>query len=241
MCIPFSECIYNCKFYKQAMSILESIPDKHGKPVYKVAAKLLYNVDNGLASLRTRVYIIGYKRYKKVKDFEWPRALPQVNIESILDTSLPSCLPTTKTSLECLEHILTDVEKAGHNPSTDFIICDVHQSLKFGLNWQLDISPTLTRTRAGSNGFFITNLERMMTTDEMLALQGFPKGRLTWQNLRTDQNRKVTNRQFNLMIGNTMAVPVIGRVILELFKTIGILPANARDPWAMQSRMRHLT
>ena len=73
---------------------------------------------------------------------------------------------------------------------------------------------------------------RMMTTKEMLGIQGFPSGRLMWKGLLTDKSRKVSNRQFNLMIGNTMSVPVVGRLMRELLILVGKLGDDTPDPWA---------
>ena len=73
---------------------------------------------------------------------------------------------------------------------------------------------------------------RIMTSADMIGLQGFPKGRLQWKGLLTETNRKVSERQFNLMIGNTMSVPVVGRLMRELLILIRKVDAHIPDPWA---------
>ena len=73
----------------------------------------------------------------------------------------------------------------------------------------------------------------MMTTNEMLGAQGFPTNRFVWKELLTDARvpHQVSERQFCMMIGNNMAVPVLGRLLHRLLKTIGKIPVDAPDPW----------
>ena len=64
--------------------------------------------------------------------------------------------------------------------------------------------------------------------------QGLPASRFKYKGNLTEQNRKVTQRQFNLMIGNNMSVPVVGRLMWELLTMTNKLLKDTPDPRVIQ-------
>ena len=151
------------------------------------------------------------------------------DIFSMLETA-PSQIPYSKTCRRNLIRLVQTVDP-DLDLSKEVLFMDISQSEKFGDKVLHNICPTLTRARAGQGGFFIYNLQRMMTTGEMLAVQGFPKKRFQRQGLMTDANRQVSERQFRMMIGNSMAVPVLGRLVHRLLLVTGAIPDGTPDPW----------
>ncbi|CAK0901360.1 unnamed protein product [Prorocentrum cordatum] len=205
---------------------------KNGESLYEVEYRKVNSDDHGLPTTRARTYIVGWLRSRsKGQTFEWPTTLPLKRVADFIDPTLPANIPTDMTCLNNLARLLGVVKDAGYDLAKDDIILDVYQSENFGDNWQVGKLPTLTRTRAGAGGYYLTRHSRMMDTTEMLAIQGFPKGRLNWKGLLTEKGRKVTDRQFNLMIGNTMSVPVVGRLMLKLLILVGKLDKSTPDPW----------
>ena len=213
------------------------VKDKNGEPLYVVKYKVLNNIENGLPSVRKRTYIVGMKKYMmgKGREFTWPTPLPMPHLSSILDATLPERIPTTRTVLRNLLAIMTECFERGFVPNNELIMMDVWNSAKFGTHWLKDIIPTLTKTRAATGGFYISKYKRMMTTAEMLRSQGFDPARFTWEGLVTDleggRSRGVTERQFRMMVGNSMALPVVGRVMLRALIATGQMSPHAVDPW----------
>ena len=74
-------------------------------------------------------------------------------------------------------------------------------------SYQHERIPTLTKTRAGAGGFYLSSLRRMLSTEEMLRLQGLPVEM---------KKGKSTSRQFAAMIGNAMTVPVLAGILRML-------------------------
>ena len=64
--------------------------------------------------------------------------------------------------------------------------------------------PCLTRTRAGCGGYWITGVDGLLTTREMLRLQGLPEGLTT-----IAETAAVSERQLCQMISNAMSVNVL--------------------------------
>ena len=64
--------------------------------------------------------------------------------------------------------------------------------------------PCLTRTRAGSGGYWITKVNGLLTTSEMLRLQGLPECLIT-----IAETAGVSERQLCQMIGNAMSANVL--------------------------------
>ena len=76
--------------------------------------------------------------------------------------------------------------------------------------------PCLTRTRAGCGGYWITGVDGLLTTREMLRLQGLPEC------LTMIETAAVSERQFCQMIGNAMSVHVIVAISSRLLPALGL-------------------
>ena len=77
--------------------------------------------------------------------------------------------------------------------------------------------PCLTRARAGSGGYYITTTGGLLTTHEMLRLQGLPE-----HFVHTTSQVGISQRQLRQMIGNAMSVNVLALVLSRLFVAMGL-------------------
>ena len=64
--------------------------------------------------------------------------------------------------------------------------------------------PCLTRARAGNGGCWITKVNGLLTTREMLRLQGLPECLI-----KIAKTARISERQLCQMIGNAMSVNVL--------------------------------
>ena len=91
---------------------------------------------------------------------------------------------------------------------------DICASTSYGDTIMIEKSPTLTRNRAGSGGYYLSAWSRMMTVTDICRLQGFP----------TSMKRgQATDRQFLEMLGNAMTVTVLARIQRMVLGAAGFL------------------
>ena len=82
-------------------------------------------------------------------------------------------------------------------------------------------SPCLARSRAGAGGHWAYSRSRLLTLEEMLALQGMP----------ADVRRAgISDRQMGFVIGNSMSVGVLERLLVRLLPGMGLLPPGRMPP-----------
>ena len=87
-----------------------------------------------------------------------------------------------------------------------------------------DVCPCLTKTRAGSGGFYVTNRGTTLSTATMLQLQGISPKRM----LKPPQ---ASTRNFNMAIGSAMTMPVLCRIMFAELQSVGLLGCKDRDPF----------
>ena len=93
-------------------------------------------------------------------------------------------------------------------------VIDVTPSETFGKCYTLEKTPTITKTRANFQGFFLSKYMRMTTTDELKRLQGFPVSL---------SKGPASDSQFRSMLGNAMTLPVLARVMRMVLGAAGFI------------------
>ena len=122
-------------------------------------------------------------------------------------------LPTNKTNKHQLRLAVKDIECWGLSLS-DTIFIDIDGGRKKP-HWSRDIAPCLTRSRAGQGGWWVSSLNRRMTTAEMLRFMGMPVDRF--------KRQCISERQFRLMIGNAWCILVTARITAKLLLATGLV------------------
>jgi site-specific DNA-cytosine methylase len=205
-------------------NILETLTDCGGTNFYDVRWKVLNLKDHGVPQSRPRLFIVGIMRTKLKAPFRWPRKCATCTpITEILglrrgnatkpDLSRLSDSAARRIS-ECMQKILSK----GGDPlaETWFIDCTTNPPY----NVRKDICPHLTKSRAKFGGFYVSNRGSMLTTCQMLGLQGISPGRI----LAPDG---VSEGQFASAIGNASTVPVLAKIALSLCKSLDYVPGSA--------------
>ena len=75
----------------------------------------------------------------------------------------------------------------------------------------------MARSRAATGGFWVTTAGGLLTTQEMLRLQGLPEHLVD-----TAAAAGVSDRQLRQMIGNAMSVNVLVLILSKLFNCYGV-------------------
>ncbi len=157
---------------------------------------------------RPRLYIVCLTR-KLLESpdtfaFDWPTEVPTPKLSTFLKPNkMPEWIPTAPGYQSRLINFWEQIkEETGLDPSTNMFLMDIGSSEAFG-SYMHERCPTLTRSRAGGNGFYMSQWKRMLSTSDMCRLQGFPVSM---------RRPGCTDRQFRQMLGNAMSVPVLARV-----------------------------
>ena len=79
-----------------------------------------------------------------------------------------------------------------------------------------DRVPCITRTRGGTGACYITSVQRLLTVEEMLNLQGLP---LSYREVARREG--VSDRQLGMMVGNSIATNVLRAILPRMLNQIG--------------------
>jgi site-specific DNA-cytosine methylase len=214
------------KTFDKVMEMLNSVQrwenrSQGGKPLYHIEYKVVNTCDlTGIPQTRPRLYIIGAHAHlltkNGIKEFEWPGGVPMEKLSAFLGkNTLPECIPTNNTQVTNLVRLLEKIkDSANENPFRVMYALDLNHSQTYGDNYQREKSPALTRSRAGSGGFYLSAYKRWMTTSDMMRLQGMPA---------KINKHTATPRQFNMMFGNAMTMPLLARLIRMVLGAAGII------------------
>ena len=176
---------------------------------YNVHWKVLNASDFGVPQNRERVFIVGFR--SNVKEFEFPTKLSsQKTLIQILDRS-PIRKEISQQSKEYIQHYLAQQPMNQELRSLDYLVA--YEIRKSRVNFRFDnLSPCLT-TKMGTGGNnvpYLVNQDRFFTLKECLKIQGFPS------------NFKLTDSYSHALrqIGNSVAVPVVDRVVKQVLKAV---------------------
>ena len=199
-----------------------------GKSLYTVEFRQMNTERHGgIPQHRERIYIAGIQKgllpHDADKDnfrFTWPHTIPAPTLTKFLSPNTqPKWIPASQGYLAKLVGLIEKIVQDGGNPKKINYCVDISASENFNKNknYMEERCPTLTRARAAVGGYYMTAWQRLMTTREVVKLQGFP----------SDAKRcNATERQFRQMLGNAMTVTVVARVMEMLLKAGGYMPAD---------------
>ena len=179
-----------------------------GAANYFVEWKLVNTAEiGGIPQNRPRIYIAGVQRsLVGMSDFkfDWPGNVNAPKLSVFLKPNkAPTCNPTSEFAVANLLHLWTSIkEKEKKDPAKEMYCLGIG-STEDRATYMKEQSPTLTRTRCGAGGFFLSAWKRMMTTADIQKLQGFPT---------SFRRGSATDRQLRMMMGNAMSIPVLARI-----------------------------
>ena len=212
--------------FKEMLNVLREIKGPGGRPHYIVSKRVVDTAAWGLPHSRKRIYIVclSQDHVSRTSPFRWPRPSTATKpIEEILQPARGGDTELSALGPKCRDRLVQYLEKLrarGDNPEDDPWIINVFGRDPHGMRGRC---PCLTRARAGSGGHWVSNRSRLLSIEEMLALQGMP----------ADVRREgISNRQLGLMIGNAMSVNVLERILVRLLPGVGLLPpVGLHDRW----------
>ena len=107
------------------------------------------------------------------------------------------------------------------------IIVDIGGGASQTAHYTVNEFPTITATRAVSFAFWVADLGRRVTLEELMLLQGFDPAMFEGR-----AAAKVTDARLAHMIGNAMSCNVLERLLPCVLDSIGITPDVVKpDRW----------
>lgn len=198
---------------------------KNGAGVYEVRVKTLNSKEHGVAQNRPRYYIVCLKRALVATTgikFKWPRPLPTPELHKFLDRRVGkgvAGLPTSQGALNNVVDAIGEILANKGDLRRDVYVADIFGGR--GPQVMRNLVPCLTKARCGAGGHYLVHKNRLMTSSEMMKLQGIPVNRLR-------RPPSVSERQFNMCVGNAFTVTVFARLLARALTCTGI--RTARDP-----------
>ncbi len=190
--------------------------------VYHVEWKEVNSMEiGGVPQHRPRIYICGIDRSLAVGGpddvkFDWPDEIQCPKLSDFHKPNIaPKWTPTSHVQQTNLVRLWERAhEETGKDPKSTMFVFDVSSSEQFSSNYMKERCPAITRSRAAGGGFYLSAWRRMTTVRDLTKLQGFP----------TDMQRATsTDRQFAMMLGNAMTVPVLSRIQKMILEAAGYI------------------
>ena len=176
--------------------------------VYNIYHSVLSPHECGWPQHRSRVFIVCITKVDQVKDFEFPRKEPlKLLASNLLDPSKTQTDPLTPFNRKNLNiHIANVKRKYNKNIMKDYYFTDLGASAAFGKPMH-QVVPCLKASRCK---YYITKCKRFLTLEEIERVQGFPP-----------LNIEVSDSQYLKQIGNSMCIPLLEKLFLNIFRSVG--------------------
>ena len=190
---------------------------------------MIYTKDHGIPHSRQRWYCIGILNHlAKNKcinrnEFKFPEPRTCPSIGTIVGSKVSDRSKTFSELGKIAQQNVLDAEEnifmGGFIPESAISVVDIDSSAK-RCKAMSDVSPCLTRSRY--NGHWLTQLQRRMTVEEMLLLQGMDPGKM---------KGSCSRQNLGKMVGNSMSVNVLERVLSRALNATDLVLRPLKDRW----------
>ena len=214
--------------HKKLKPVLDGIVKALTSIGYTVKYNVLDSRDYGLPQDRRRVFVVAIRTDAIKHEFNWPRATkPCPSINAVLDPWKPTDragrLPTIERQKDACKVAYKACFDYGRDPRSTPILVDIDASPKYS-TYGIDEAKTITRSRGGDGGPWISTRGRRTTLTEMMKLQGFELIDVPWTTL------KISPRQVGQLIGNAVSVNTMGAILEEALWSSGLVDKKAIFP-----------
>ena len=230
------ECVKGLTF-KQHLHVLKDILSILTEAGYVTWHRVLDTQDHGLPQHRERIYIVAVlSTVVKGKVMRWPEPLGAVvPLRTLLHGDGPVSpkipeQPGRPLRLVC--KAIKEIMKT--TPDLDLqqqsLVVDIGSSDNRGV-YMINRWPTITATRASGFSYWCVDLGRRVQLDDLLKLQGIsPSFPGLQECLRSE---KVKEGRVAHMVGNSMSVNVLERLLPRVLDLINVAPSDPQpDRWA---------
>ena len=205
------------------------LKDKPGQPsAYAISWKILEtSMHGGLPHHRLRVYVVGVRVDSLVAPMVWPEPTYMtplsniINVNDAVSNADASKIYPPKSSTTLRANVISVIRKVRkENPDViNDVVIDGDSSKT---TYMIGKSPCLTRSRAGSGGFWLPCLGKRMGVKYVAKLQGYDYDYLLGKLAGDGKTPILTDRELGLMLGNAMTLPLLQRVLGALLRSAGL-------------------
>ena len=187
---------------------------------YFVTWRVINAVNFGIPQNRPRVFIVGLLRSAVSQpSFPWPKPakLSPLPLTRFLCGGAGVIRPPGPGTMASgqLQRGLEAIREEKGNPHTTDYSLDIWSGRDYPGRMR-DRVPCITRARGGAGGYYITSVQRLLTVEEMLNLQGLP---LSYRAVARREG--VSDRQLGMMVGNAIATNVLQAILPRMLTKIG--------------------
>ena len=188
---------------------------------YEVHHRTLNAHDYGAPQERDRLILVAIRNDSVRHKFTWPTPSERkVTFDMVVKPQLgdkPCRLPTSKRG-KARATVACSAAFNEHNvdPRTTPICVDIDCGLQYS-TWGINVARTLTRTRGGQGGPWVSTLGRRVNIHEMAALQAFQESDLPLN------DKGISRTKMGQMLGNSVPVTLIGYVLASAMYAGGLV------------------
>jgi len=208
---------------------------------YNVSWSILRTQDHGMSHSRARLYIVGIRNDSQRHEFVWPKPVPLKRTAKQLLLRDPQAdrrlrLPLSPKHKALVKNAYRTAMANGHDPRRAAIITDIGCSPRFACHG-VGQMPCMTATRCQQMGFWISVVGRKVNLLELFQFQGIDHdvAEDIMETITASQRQLkkiITDAKVGHMLGNTMSLNVIERVLLKALPAAGLaLAKNLVDRW----------
>ena len=211
--------------HRQVVKKIKQVAEEVG---YRVEEMVLDSANFNVPQTRKRLHIVFLRRDAEV--VEWAHVTPanfvapHVSADTILAAPRPGTQPCkVPTHHRQRKLVLAGLKRArdveGVNPAQVPVLIDVDCSFSHKSS-KVNHFNTLTASRGGSGGPYISTRSERTSMAELCSVQGYPPQLM----LKIKQRAQLSNRQFGYALGDAVTFPVARAVIKAAFQAVGLLP-----------------
>jgi site-specific DNA-cytosine methylase len=219
---------------KKHRHVLDALVVKAQRMKYIVYHKILNTDANGIPQDRNRLYMVGIAKDSHPHRFVWPKDLKRgqrKTLRQLLDAKRSSDkagrMPSNRLALANVVKAQAKAKVAGINTANTPVVVDVQCTPKWAVSMVLK-SPTITSSRGSQHGYWVTTRGRELTISEMCRLSGISPRQMPWY------AAGITASQAGHMLGNTMSVNVLERLLCKALWASGLVETKINDPWSSE-------
>lgn len=189
---------------------------------------------HGVPQNRNRLYLVAIREDSLKRKFRFPipYKLPKGAAKNLLNrrrTDDPKLLPTDPKHRAHVKKGYKRFLAKGIDPKKEFVVVDIGASMEWALS-MAHVMPTLTATRASTCGWWLSIVGRQIELDELFRFQG-----LEMQDCGDFIAAGLTPKHIGHMLGNSLALNVIERVLSRALWSAGLVAQRLPDRWAPKS------
>ena len=228
------ECAPNLMTMGRFKPVLAKIRQVLHAQGYRTYCALLKTHEHGLPQARSRTYVVAVLRSAERTKFRFPEPLPgRVDLECIVrgpKVAPKAMLPSPAAEARQRTLVVNELKKLvakGHAPQGRIIV-ELGTSDKFSYHRADGIFPTITAQRATRQDWWIADLGRKITIEELMMLQGLNPNSIQFE------QAGVSVQRIGHMVGNAMSLNVLERLLPCVLASVGMHPTKpAPDRWAL--------